>query len=141
MTLEIKDAGMEGLFRGLSVLVEGGSVVTLDGAENGGCTALLMAVMGVEPLSEGFITFDGEPMTVLSAPFLRRFMCYVPRHLVMPDDDLDGLSEEEVHCRLLNEAARSGRPVVLVDGLFSEQEADICRQMAAQGCAVLIVRS
>ena len=97
--------------------------------------------MGVEPLDAGVITFDGEPLTLLSTPFMRRFLCYVPRHIVMPDDDLDGLTDEEVHSRLLNEAARSGKPVALVDGLFSQQEADICRQMAAQGCAVLIVNS
>lgn len=104
-----------------------------------GCRALLMAVMGIVPLDGGYVTLDGEVVNERSAVYMRRFMGYVPRELRLPDGSDRLLSAEEQHSELLQTVASSRKPIVLVDGVCNEAQLSLCRTMASDGSAVLIV--
>lgn len=88
MTLEIKNGSMRTaqgpLFGGLNFRASSGEIVCIQGAHSSGKTMLLRAIMGFEPLSEGFISIDGELLNVQSAETFRRLMGYVPQQASLP---------------------------------------------------------
>lgn len=53
--------------RGLDVAIDTGELVALVGANGAGKTTLLRAISGVQPVSAGRVTFDGQDITRLSA--------------------------------------------------------------------------
>lgn len=53
--------------RGLDLAIDTGELVALVGANGAGKTTLLRAISGVQPVSAGRITFDGQDITRLSA--------------------------------------------------------------------------
>ena len=139
MTLEIKDGELNGYFEHLSFIVHGGELMQMKCRGEEGCRALLMAVMGIAPLDGGYVTLDGEVVNERSAVYMRRFMGYVPRELRLPDGSDRLLSAEEQHSELLQTVASSRKPIVLVDGVCNEAQLSLCRTMASDGSAVLIV--
>lgn len=88
MTLEIKNGSMRTeagqLFADVNFSVSSGQIVCIQGTRQSGKTSLLRALMGFEPLSEGFISIDGELLTVQSAHSFRRLIGYVPQHAQLP---------------------------------------------------------
>ena len=139
MTLEIKDGELKGAFTGLSFIVRGGELRVLSGRSQGGCTELLLAVMGVVALDGGYISVDGEVVGERSAAYMRRLMGYVPRELHLPDGSEKSLTPSELHTKLLNDVAAARKAIVLVDGICDEDQLSVCRKMAADGAAVLVV--
>ena len=85
--LEVKDAtiSVSGsvLVKNLSLIAPDGEITCITGSEGSGKTAFLRTLMGFIPVSEGFVSVDGELLTVNSAPAFRRFMCYLPQNIVM----------------------------------------------------------
>lgn len=85
--LEVKDAtiSVSGsiLIKNLSLIAPDGEVTCITGSEGSGKTAFLRTLMGFIPVSEGFVSVDGELLTVNSAPAFRRFMCYLPQNIDM----------------------------------------------------------
>ena len=83
--LEVKDAtitvGGKTLVRGLSFMVRDGQLTCVTGAEHSGKTTLLRTLMGFLPVDEGFVSIDGELLTVLSAPVFRSMMVYLPQEM------------------------------------------------------------
>lgn len=83
--LEVKDAtiSVSGsiLIKNLSLIAPDGEVTCITGSEGSGKTAFLRTLMGFIPVSEGFVSVDGELLTVNSAPAFRRFMCYLPQNI------------------------------------------------------------
>lgn len=81
--LEIKDGalsvGGRCLFARLSFVVNDGQLVCVTGSKGVGKTMLARALVGLVPLSEGFINVDGSLLTALSAPAFRQFMAYLPQ--------------------------------------------------------------
>ena len=98
MTLEIKNGGMstsEGmLFSGLDFRASSGEIVCIQGPHASGKTLLLRAILGFEPLSEGFISIDGELLNVQSAETFRRLMAYVPQQARLPFASMNRLLGE-----------------------------------------------
>jgi len=139
MTLEIKDGELKGAFADLSFIVRGGEMRVLSGRSRGGCTELLLAVMGVVALDGGFVTVDGEVVSERSAAYMRRLMGYVPRSLHLPDGSDRLLSPAQLHAKLLAEVAAARKAIVLVDGIDDDSQLAVCRTMAAEGAAVLVV--
>lgn len=88
--LEVKDAkisyGERTLFENLSFTADDGQMVCIVGKSGMGKTSLLMAMLGLQPLSAGHISIDGELLTPASAEAFRRFMAYVPQDLSMPSE-------------------------------------------------------
>lgn len=69
-----------------SLELQAGEVSCLVGGERTGKSRVLLAVMGLVPLSSGYITVDGELVTPGSSAYFRRMMAYVPQRL--PDGHL-----------------------------------------------------
>lgn len=85
--LEVKDAtitiGERTLARGLSFIARDGELTCLTGAEGSGKTTFIRTLMGFLPVAEGFVSVDGELLTVLSAPAFRTLMVYLPQQMQM----------------------------------------------------------
>ena len=83
--LEVKDATIAAwgktLVKGLSFMVRDGQLTCITGAEHSGKTTLLRTLMGFLPVEEGFVSIDGELLTVLSAPAFRSLMVYLPQEM------------------------------------------------------------
>ena len=83
--LEVKDAtiSVSGniLIKNLSLIAHDGEITCITGSEGSGKSAFLRTLMGFIPVSEGFVSVDGELLTVNSAPAFRRFMCYLPQNI------------------------------------------------------------
>ncbi len=94
--LEVKDAtiiiGEKTLAQGLSFTARDGQLTCITGSEGAGKTTLIRTLMGFLPVKEGFVSVDGELLTVRSAPAFRTMMTYLPqqmqmlRHQLMPPE-------------------------------------------------------
>ena len=82
MMLELHNVTIGELVKGLSVTIDDGQIVGIQGR---GKTTLLKAVVGLIPVDGGHICIDGEVLTPESAPYFRRYMAYVPQRLSVPD--------------------------------------------------------
>ena len=96
--LEVKDAtiaiGEKTLVEGLSFIARDGELTCLTGSEGSGKTTFIRTLMGFLPVKEGFVSVDGELLTVYSAHAFRKMMAYLPqqiqmlRHHLYPDSCL-----------------------------------------------------
>ena len=109
--LEFKDAtikvGEEVLASNISLIARDGQLTCVTGPEGSGKTVLLRTLMGFLPVSEGFVSVDGELLTVYSAHAFRKMMVYLPQKMSLlahqlrepepeepeptPDDDRDAM--------------------------------------------------
>ena len=172
--LEVKDAtisvsGMV-LAQNLSLIAPDGEITCITGHEGAGKTTFLRTLMGFLPVDEGFVSVDGELLTVHSAPAFRRFMCYLPQNIDMlryqlypietqqaePDEygvwsavlpsavefpKTEPLSPEESFSLAKQIIAESSeKPIVIADEP-TIQMVQLLRQQAAQGKCVLIATS
>ena len=83
--LEVKDAtiavGGQVLATGLSFMARDGQLTCITGSEGAGKTTLLRTLMGFLPVSSGFVSVDGELLTVRSSQAFRRMMAYLPQQM------------------------------------------------------------
>ena len=85
--LEVKDAtiaiGEKTLATGLSFTARDGQLTCVTGAAGSGKTTLIRTLMGFLPVKEGFVSVDGELLTVRSAHAFRTMMVYLPQQMQM----------------------------------------------------------
>lgn len=83
--LEVKDAtisvGGMCLAKGLSLIARDGQMTCITGSEGAGKTTLLRTLMGFLPVESGFVSVDGELLTVASAHAFRSLMVYLPQEI------------------------------------------------------------
>ncbi|WP_081773354.1 ATP-binding cassette domain-containing protein [Prevotella sp. P6B4] len=83
--LEVKDATIsvsgKVLVKNLSFIADDGRLTCITGAVGSGKSTFLRTLMGFLPITEGFVSVDGELLTVQSAPSFRRMMCYLPQDI------------------------------------------------------------
>jgi ABC-type multidrug transport system ATPase subunit len=83
--LEVKDAtiavGGKTLATGLSFIARDGELTCITGPQGSGKTTLLRTLMGFLPVGEGFVSVDGELLTVYSAHAFRTLMTYLPQQM------------------------------------------------------------
>jgi ABC-type transport system involved in cytochrome bd biosynthesis fused ATPase/permease subunit len=94
--LEVKDAtiaiGEKTLATGLSFTARDGQLTCITGPAGSGKTTMIRTLMGFLPVREGFVSVDGELLTVRSAHAFRTMMVYLPqqmqmlRHQLMPPE-------------------------------------------------------
>lgn len=69
-----------------SLVVDDGDIVCICGGHGAGKSLLMQAVLGLSPISSGFITYDGELITPGSSSYFRAMIAYIPQD--MPKDRL-----------------------------------------------------
>ena len=109
MMLELHNVTIGELVKGLSVTIDDGQIV---GIQGGGKTTLLKAVVGLLPINGGHICIDGEVLTPDSAPYFRRYMAYVPQRLSVPDGYHDVPTD---YVELVRRAVESDKQLLVVD--------------------------
>ena len=81
--LEVKNAtitiGGKTLAKELSFMAKDGQLTCITGEEGVGKTTLLRTLMGFLPVADGFVSVDGELLTIDSAPAFRCLMVYLPQ--------------------------------------------------------------
>jgi ABC-type cobalamin/Fe3+-siderophores transport system ATPase subunit len=153
--LEFKDAtikvGEEVLASHFSLIAKDGQLTCVTGSEGSGKTVLLRTLMGFLPVSEGFVSVDGELLTVYSAHAFRQMMVYLPQKMnllahQLRDPEPEPLNAEEIFLlaeKTLREAA--DKPIVIADEPadhltpeLTMRMIELLRQQASQGKTVLI---
>ena len=83
--LEFKDAtikvGGRVLVEHFSLIARDGQLTCVTGPEGSGKTTLLRTMMGFLPVNEGFVSVDGELLTIYSAHAFRKMMAYLPQQM------------------------------------------------------------
>lgn len=139
--LEAKDvtimAGGKACVEHLSFLAEPGKVTCLSGIDEDTAAVVARALLGLWPVSSGFVTLCGEVIAPHSASWLRKMMAYVPRAL--PDGFGDGpivLADAAEALRLVDVETKR---VVVVEQ--SDEAAMVeLQSLAEKGMAVVVVR-
>lgn len=80
-----------------SLVVGDGDVVCLCGGYGSGKSRLLQAVLGMVPISSGFITYDGEIISPGSAYYFRKMISYLPQALPTGQQSVGNLLDELLH--------------------------------------------
>lgn len=81
--LELHDVVIEPRRQTISLTLDDGRLALLSASKRSEATAVLRAVMGLQPIAGGHISIDGELLTPLSASYFRHDMAYVPSRLVL----------------------------------------------------------
>lgn len=83
--LEVKDAtiSVSGsiLIQNLSLIAPDGEITCITADDATALSAFLRVVMGFQSVDDGFVSIDGELLTLSSAPAFRRIMCYLPQNI------------------------------------------------------------
>lgn len=99
MMLEVKDAtiavGEKILATNLSFIARDGELTCITGPEGSGKTAFIRTLMGFLPVKAGFVSVDGELLTVRSSHAFRRMMVYLPQTLQMLGHQQEEVAPEE----------------------------------------------
>ncbi len=147
-----------------SLIVESGETVCLRGVHGSGKTRILSAVLGLSPLAEGFITLDGELISLGSAPYFRRMMAYIPQDLpgdnitlteichdlglniddlkdvdaTLKDKKFKMLGAEKKQELLLQVALQMNRRILLVDNIrYTPVNAALLKRIAEKGTEII----
>ena len=122
--LEVKDAtiavGGQILASDLSFMARDGQLTCITGPAGSGKTTLLRTLMGFLPVSSGFVSVDGELLTVKSSQAFRKLMVYLPQQIQMlrhqlkaPDTPVCEPDDYGVWNDLLPKAVVSRQPALL----------------------------
>ena len=97
--LEFKDATIKVgewiLPMRLSFIAKDGEVTCVTGPEGSGKTTLIRTLMGFLPVNEGFVSVDGELLTIHSSHAFRQMMVYLPQQIQLLAHQLRVAEPEE----------------------------------------------
>ncbi len=94
--LEVKDAtiavGEKTLATNLSFIARDGELTCITGPAGSGKTAFIRTLMGFLPVKAGFVSVDGELLTVQSSHAFRKMMVYLPQTIAQLAHQLKAVS-------------------------------------------------
>jgi len=137
--LEVKDAtiavGEQLLAERLSFTARDGELTCVTGPASSGKTVLLRTLMGFLPVREGFVSVDGELLTLRSSHVFRSLMLYLPqqmqqlRHqLCEPEAPQPDAESFGVWNQLLPQAVEVEQPEPLSpEEIFQLAQDELCR--------------
>ena len=119
--LEFKDATIKVgewiLPMRLSFIARDGEVTCVTGLEGSGKTTLIRTLMGFLPVNEGFVSVDGELLTIHSSHAFRQMMVYLPQQIQLlahqlrvPDPEEPEAEEFAVWNDLMSAANKESTP-------------------------------
>lgn len=82
--LEFKNVEIAVDYNPLSFVVMPGEVLAVIDSENDGKCSLVDVALGRRPATKGYVTIEGELVTVGSAPYFRKNIGYVPNDVDFP---------------------------------------------------------
>lgn len=100
------------VFEHLSFVAKAGEPYRLTSLKGEDRTLLAKVLLGLWPLDSGYITIDGALLTTRSAPYMRKWMAYLPQ--VLPEE-VTGLHQA------LREISEEGKQIVIADTASGEQ--------------------
>lgn len=100
------------VFENLSFVARAGEPFRLTSLKGEDRTLLAKVLLGLWPLDSGYITIDGVLLTARSAPYMRKWMAYLPQEL---PEEVTGLHQA------LREISEEGKQIVIVDTALGEQ--------------------
>lgn len=127
--IELKDvttkqkADRKGL-DGYSLIVKNGDFCCLSKWEG---TLVIRTLLGFQAIEDGYVTFDGMPLSEKSAEFLRKMIAYVPS----PEgfDDVTDLAKKQAE--MVDEAVNSDADIILAIDPVSHQDEEAARNIMA----------
>ena len=81
MTLELNQVLIANEAQTFSLLARTGQLTCLTGGNAERRTRWLLAMMGFEPVRQGYISIEGEPLTTSTTDTFRRLIAYAPKRL------------------------------------------------------------
>lgn len=100
------------VFEKLSFVARAGEPFRLNSLKGEDRTLLAKVLLGLWPLDSGYITIDGALLTARSAPYMRKWMAYLPQEL---PEEVTSLHQA------LREISEEGKQIVIVDTAPGEQ--------------------
>lgn len=82
--LEFKNVDIDGRLQHLSFVVRAGEILAIKGGRATGKTTIANVILGRQPVRSGYVTIDGELVTVGAAPYFRKNIGYVPYDIDFP---------------------------------------------------------
>ena len=107
-------------------------------------TLVIRTLLGFQTLEEGYVTFDGMPLSENSAEFLRKMIAYVPS----PEgfDNVTDLAKKQAE--MVDEAINSDADIILALDPVSHQDEesaqnimDSLRRKAEKGRVVIVAQN
>ncbi|MBE6260402.1 MAG: ATP-binding cassette domain-containing protein [Prevotella sp.] len=145
MNIELRNVTIGQQIRGLSVTVGDGNVLNITGSQGVGKTTLLRALLGFVAVDEGYISIDGELLTMSSAPWFRKQMAYVPQLLEVPEG-YDAVPTD--YMSLLERAVQSDKKILIIDAPRealsyddNERRERLISEAAGRGATVVVVNT
>ena len=141
------------LAENLSFIANDGELTCITGAAASGKTTLLRTLMGFLPVKSGFVSVDGELLTIYSSHAFREMMVYLPQdvqtlgvEIAQPRAPLTTDEIVLLATKTLEESA--DKPIVIADeptALLSSEQGyqlmQLLQQQAEQGKTVVIASS
>lgn len=96
MTIELYNAGFEQngdvLFKDVSFTASPGEIVIVSSANSIASKHVLQSFLGLQPLTSGYASVDGEPVNIDTGAFYRHQMAYLPADFEPSAESVEGLA-------------------------------------------------
>lgn len=146
MLLELNDVLVEGAEKTVSMIVRDRQVACLTGGTQGVRSQLLLAMLGLVEVKNGFVSIGGEPLSRKNARTFRKMMAYVPS-VLLADGEVTVYEPPTVQ-DVFN--LKANRDVPISNGILAEEmkrtgashdKAQLLAVAVLRKCPVLLVDS
>ncbi len=141
MIIEMYKAGMDDggakLFGNLSFVSAPGDIVAVTGGTMCGKTSLLLAMLGMRRLTEGWVSVDGDPVLPSTSAYYRHCISWVPQSFGFDGTTVREVAKSMLRLKLNKDEGYSEKDVLadfdsldLSHGLMEQRFGDLDRAVA-----------